>query len=132
MRKAFYILLLPFLLIACDNDEDNNCTYYDYSTIIGIETGVDTVRVRQDLPMRFDIRIANNCGEFSRLNIEKNNFVWNIDAVTLFEGCECSGQSYEITYPDDFIFRGQEIGTYQLNFNNYEGQIIQRTIVVTQ
>lgn len=132
MKKAFYILLIPVLLVACSSDEDNNCTYYDYATITDIEHEELTVRVRQDLPLEFNIRIANDCGEFSRLNIEKDNFVWNIDAVAKFEGCDCNEQSYTIAYPDAFIFRAEEIGTYTLIFNNYEGQTIQKVIAVTQ
>ena len=132
MKKALYILLFPALLVACSSDEDNNCTYYDYATITNIEHEELTVRVRQDLPLTFDIRIASDCGEFSRLNVEKDDFVWHIDAVAFFEGCECDEQSYTISYPDDFIFRAEEIGTYTLIFNNYEGQTIQKVITVTQ
>lgn len=132
MKKLFSLFLFPLLLVACSSDEDNDCTFYDYAIIDNIEQETLTVRVRQDLPITFDITIPNSCGEYKRLNVDKNGFVWQIDAVAFFEGCDCDDVSYTVPYPGNFIFRAEEIGTYSLRFNNYEGQMIQKNIVVTQ
>lgn len=126
----FKTLFILILLQACSSvDKTNDCQKKVLAPITKVELSKHKVVIRQDLALKIFFNNKDIAKGFRELKIDKQGFDWKISVVSKSKDCD---STKELAPEVPFIFRGSNLGTYNLIFINEDGVFETKKIEVVQ